>query len=164
MIVWKATCGKNLDVTSQRVRVCVWRQTSHVASSIVLGLRRSKHQWRALNYLKLTTAHHCATHTSCVHTLPRLRILSFIGWSAIFTFYRGIITTKNFAYYSFKLFTKCIVSQKGCHQTHGGNIVKSQTDLKKSSFTTGKRRKFTIKSIYYFPPHLKYVVALSLGI
>jgi len=35
--------------------------------------------------------------------------------------------------------------RKGCHQTHGGNFVKSQPIFK--SFTTGKRRKFTIKPI-----------------
>jgi len=29
-----------------------------------------------------------------------------------------------------------------------------------SNLTTGKRRKFPIKHIYYFPPHLKYVAAL----
>jgi len=37
----------------------------------------------------------------------------------------------------------------------------------KYSFTTGncrKRRKFTIKLIYYFAPHLKYVAALPMGI
>ena len=48
---------------------------------------------------------------------------------------------------------------KRCHQTHDGNFVKSQP-IFKILFTTRKRRKFPIKSIYYFPPHLKYFAAL----
>jgi len=41
--------------------------------------------------------------------------------------------------------------------------VKSQTDFQ-SFFTVGKRRKFPIKVVYYFPPNLKYVAALALEI
>jgi len=41
-------------------------------------------------------------------------------------------------------------------------VPPNSTDFQ-NSFTTRKRKKFPIKSIY-FPPHLKYVAALLLGI
>jgi len=56
------------------------------------------------------------------------------------------------------------VSPKGCHQTHGGDFVKSQPTFNSNFFTTGKKRKFPIKPMYHFPPHLRYVAALPWGI
>jgi len=40
---------------------------------------------------------------------------------------------------------------------------KFSTDFQ-NSFTGGKRRKFPTKSMGYFPPRLKYVAAIPLGI
>ena len=52
------------------------------------------------------------------------------------------------------------VFQKGCHLTHVGSFVKP-LQIFETFFTTGERKKFPIKFVYYFQPHLNNVAACT---
>ena len=57
-----------------------------------------------------------------------------------------------------------LCSKKGCHQTHGGNFVKSQPIFKILSPLERKEKEISNKLTYYFPSYLKYVAAIPVGI